>query len=188
MATNDQPNGILLTLIRYALNIAAIVGGLVLTAGLFFILVTRANPKPATQEGKAPVVQVETMPATTMPAPTPEPTEPLAEAPAAAGPEVIAMGEELFTSQGCVGCHTIEGVSQGVVGPDLTDIGDEAEERAQEAGVADAAAYIRESIVAPECPSGPCPPGVMPQNFGAALSEAQVDALVEYLLAQRGGG
>jgi len=194
LATNDQPNGILLTLIRYTLNIASIVGGLVLTAGLLFILVTRAHPKPAAQAGEAPVVQAQAVPTATMPAPTPEPTEPPAEAPAAAGPEVIAMGEELFTSQGCVGCHTIEGLSQGAVGPDLTDIGDEAEELAGEAGVADAAAYIRQSIVepnafiAPECPTGPCPPGVMPQNFGAALSEAQVDALVQYLLAQQGGG
>ncbi|MFQ5595701.1 MAG: c-type cytochrome [Anaerolineae bacterium] len=195
MATNDQPNGILLTLVRYTLNIAAIVGGLVLTAGLFFILVTRATPKPAAQAGEAPASQAQAAPTATMPAPTAEPTELPAEAPAsaAAGPEVIAMGEELFTSQGCVGCHTIEGVSQGAVGPDLTDIGDEAEERAQEAGVVDAATYVREAIVdpnafvAPECPTGPCPPGVMPQNFGAALSEAQVDALVHYLLAQKGG-
>ena len=193
MASNEQPDGILLTLIRYTLNIASIVGGLALTAGLLFILVTRAHPKPAAQAGEAPAAQVQTAPTATMSAPTPEPAELPAETPAA-GPEVIAVGEELFTSQGCVGCHTIEGVSQGVVGPNLTDIGDEAEELAGEAGVADAAAYIRESIVdpnafvAPECPSGPCPPGVMPQNFGAALSEAQVDALVQYLLAQQGGG
>ncbi len=102
------------------------------------------------------------------------------------------MGEQLFQSQGCVACHTIEGVAQGAVGPDLTDIGDKAEERAKEAGVADAAEYIRQSIVdpnafvAPECPTGPCPPGVMPQNFGSTLSEEQIDALVQYLLTQKG--
>ncbi len=201
MATNDQPDGVLVTLIQYVLNIGVIVGGIALVAGLLFILVTRAHPKPAAQASEASVVQAQAVPTATRPAPPTEvpaqPTEPPAsptKALAAAGPEALAMGAKLFQSQGCVGCHTIEGVSQGVVGPNLTDIGDEADELAKEAGVADAAAYIRESIVdpnafiAPKCPSGPCPPGVMPQNFGTALSEPQVDALVQYLLAQKGGG
>jgi cytochrome c oxidase subunit 2 len=31
-----------------------------------------------------------------------------------------AEGEALFTAKGCAGCHTIEGVAQGTVGPNLT--------------------------------------------------------------------
>ena len=199
MATNEQPDGILLTLIRYVLNVVVVVGGLVLVGGLLFILVTRSKPKPRTEESQQQAAQAQTAATATQPAPataTPQPAASPTEAPAAApaGPEVIAMGKELFQSQGCVGCHTIQGVSQGMVGPDLTDIADEAEELAKEAGVADAAEYIRQSIVdpnafiAPKCPTGPCPPGVMPQNFGSALSAEQIDALVQFLLAQKGGG
>jgi hypothetical protein len=68
-----------------------------------------------------------------------------------------------------------------------------AEERAKDAGVADAAAYIRQSIVdpnayiVPECPTGPCVVGMMPQTFGQTLSEEEVEALVQFLLAQKGG-
>lgn len=194
LATNDHPDGILLTLTRYVLNIVTVVGGIVLVAGLLFILVTRAKPQPPIAEGQGQSAQAPAPPTATKPAPTAAPTEAPTAAPAAAGAEVIAMGEELFTSQGCVGCHTIEGVSQGVVGPDLTAIGDEAGARAQEVGAADAAAYLHESIVdpnafvAPECPTGPCPPGTMPANFGKILTDEQINALVQFLLSQKGGG
>lgn len=188
MEVNKQPDGILLTLIRYLLNVSAIVGGLVLLGGLLFIMVTRAKPVPQAKEGQEQVVQAQATPA-------PTPTQaPAREAPAGASSEVIAMGKQLFQDQGCVACHTIQGVSQGVVGPDLTDIGVRAPELAQEAGVADAEAYVRQSIVepnafiTPQCPTGPCPPGIMPATFGKTLSEEQINALVQFLLAQKGGG
>jgi cytochrome c oxidase subunit 2 len=31
-------------------------------------------------------------------------------------------GQQLFTSKGCSGCHTVEGISAGVVGPNLTHL------------------------------------------------------------------
>lgn len=105
--------------------------------------------------------------------------------------QLVTVGGELFKSEGCVSCHTIGGVSQGQVGPDLTHIGTVAAERAAEAGVDSAETYIRQSIVepdayiAPECPSGPCPPGVMPQSFGKVLSKDRIEALVQYLLEQQ---
>src|SRR3989449_6841981 len=34
-----------------------------------------------------------------------------------------AEGKALFTSRACVACHTIRGVSAGVLGPDLTTFG-----------------------------------------------------------------
>ena len=34
----------------------------------------------------------------------------------------IARGEEIFVSSGCGGCHTIEGIGFGEVGPNLTQI------------------------------------------------------------------
>jgi cytochrome c oxidase subunit 2 len=33
------------------------------------------------------------------------------------------QGEQLFKGQACIGCHTIEGVSAGVIGPNLTHVG-----------------------------------------------------------------
>ncbi|MFQ5855803.1 MAG: c-type cytochrome [Anaerolineae bacterium] len=105
--------------------------------------------------------------------------------------QLVTVGGELFKSEGCTACHTIEGVSQGQVGPDLTHIGTVAGERAAEAGAESAEAYIRQAIVdpdtfiAPECPLGPCPPGVMPQAFGKVLSGERIRALVRYLLNQK---
>ncbi|MFQ5856514.1 MAG: c-type cytochrome [Anaerolineae bacterium] len=197
MATNEHPDGILLDLIRYVLNITSIMGGLALVGVLLFILVTRAKPEPAVQEGEGQVAQAQTRPTATVLAPATEAPAPATQAPAsvAADPELIAMGEELFKGQGaCIACHTIEGVEGaiGAVAPNLTNIGVTAEERAVDAGVADAEAYIRESIVdpnayiVPECPNGPCVAGIMPTTFGQTLSDEQIDALVQFLLEQKG--
>lgn len=186
MAANEQPDGILLDVIRYSLNIVAVVGGLVLVGSLLFIMVTQANPQSPGAEQPA---QAQTEPTAT-PAPAGE-----AEATPTVSQEVLTRGEEIFQSQGCGACHAIEGVAQGQVGPSLNDMGARADELAQEAGVADGATYVRESIVAPnayispECPTGPCTePSAMPANFDQALSEEQLDTLVQYLLAQTGGG
>ncbi len=196
MTANNQPNGILLDLLRYAANVVAVFGGLAILGGLLFLLVTRANPVPEAPERTAQAAQVQNTPVPTTPTTAPVAEEPAgaeAEAPAAASPELIAKGQELFAAQGCVACHAIEGLSQGSVGPDLTNMGVVAEERAKDAGVPDAATYIRQSIVdpnayiVPECPTGPCVVGMMPQTFGQTLSEEEVEALVQFLLAQKGG-
>lgn len=105
--------------------------------------------------------------------------------------QLVTVGAELFQFQGCGGCHTIEGVSPGQTGPELTHIATVAEERAATIGVESAEAYIRQSIVdpnayiVPECPTGPCPAGAMPITFGRLLSEDQIKALVAYLLEQQ---
>lgn len=44
----------------------------------------------------------------------------LAAEPAAGSP--AADGKALFTAKGCAGCHTVEGVSQGRIGPNLTHL------------------------------------------------------------------
>ncbi len=105
------------------------------------------------------------------PTPTPTPT---------AAPDAGPTAQQLFVGT-CGTCHAIEGISTGAVGPDLTQIGSRA----------DAAAYIRQSILEPDaviaeaCPGGACPPGVMPQSFGDLLSDEELDALVDFLVAQR---
>lgn len=78
----------------------------------------------------------------------------------------------------CATCHAIDGVpfAVGQVGPNLTQIGSMQD-----------ADFIRDSIINPNaviaetCPTGPCQPDVMPQNFGELLTEQQLDALVRYL-------
>jgi cytochrome c oxidase subunit II len=83
-----------------------------------------------------------------------------------------ANGEEIFTSAGCTGCHTLKAAgSTATVGPNLGKL--------QKAN----AAFIRQSIVDPsaEVEKG-YQDGVMPQNFGEQLSKEELDALVKYLL------
>ncbi len=96
-----------------------------------------------------------------------------------------------FAKAGCAGCHTIPGIPNavGLVGPNLAKIGAEAGSRKPGAS---AEGYLRESILdpaaflAPQCPNGPCPSGVMPPNFGERLSEGDIDLIVAYLLTLTG--
>jgi cytochrome c oxidase subunit 2 len=83
-----------------------------------------------------------------------------------------ANGEQIFTSAGCAGCHTLKAAgSTAKVGPDLGKLA-----KAN-------AAFIRTSIVDPsaEVEKG-FQDGVMPQNFGKQLSKEELDAIVKYLL------
>ncbi len=99
----------------------------------------------------------------------------------------VAMGQEIFTGAGgCSACHTVEGISAGLVGPDLTHIGTDAATR--KPGVS-AEAYIRESIREPDAfvaeGVARAIPGLMTSAITANLSDDQVAALVEFLLAQK---
>jgi cytochrome c oxidase subunit II len=82
-------------------------------------------------------------------------------------------GEELFSSAGCAGCHTLKAAgATAKVGPDLGTLGDAAN-----------AKFVRTSIVDPnaELAEG-YQPDIMPENFGTELSKEELDALVKYLL------
>jgi hypothetical protein len=100
--------------------------------------------------------------------------------------EVIAA----INKGGCTACHTIPNIpgAVGVVGPNLANIGVTGAERIP--GY-EAEAYIRESLVepnaftAPECPTGPCITGVMPEIL---LEDAEVDVIVSYLATLGTGG
>ncbi|HNB50898.1 MAG TPA: c-type cytochrome [Anaerolineales bacterium] len=99
----------------------------------------------------------------------------------------VVRGKSVFLTQGCIACHTIQGVSTGAVGPELTQVGTNAETRV--AGQS-AEEYIHTSIIDPnafivsDCPPGPCAnPSVMPLTFGETLSEQQLADLVAYLLS-----
>lgn len=93
---------------------------------------------------------------------------------------------EIIRSAGCDSCHQIGPLGEGgKVGPDLTEIGRTAGQRVP--GL-DAEEYIRQSIlepdahIAPDCPNGPCMPGIMP-SFSQRLSDEQINTLVTFFLA-----
>ena len=85
---------------------------------------------------------------------------------------VAAQGQQIFDEQGCSGCHTLEAAgATGTIGPDLD------EELADESP-----SFIRDSIVDPDAELAQgFNQGIMPDNFGDALSPEQLDTLVEYL-------
>jgi cytochrome c oxidase subunit 2 len=60
------------------------------------------------------------------PAPAPQDTAPAPQdtAPVIPSNAEIERGRALFTSRPCIACHAIQGVSQGVLGPNLTRFGD----------------------------------------------------------------
>jgi mono/diheme cytochrome c family protein len=88
-----------------------------------------------------------------------------------------ATPQEIMTGAGCVACHQVDAIgAAGTVGPNLSQVG--ARRTPEE---------IRQSILAPnaviaeDCPSGPCPESVMPQDFGSRLSANQLETLVTFL-------
>ena len=110
---------------------------------------------------------------------------PTAGEPVTINVETIAAGRELFVGGGgCSACHAIEGVGQGVLGPDLNGIAATAEGRI--AGYT-AEQYLRESIVdscAYTVEGTDCNLMLNVMNT-IVLSDSDVDALVAFLLQQR---
>jgi mono/diheme cytochrome c family protein len=89
--------------------------------------------------------------------------------------------EELFVNAACNGCHQLDALKAvGGVGPNLS-----------QAGGRLSPAEIKDSILNPngtiaeECPAGPCPSGIMPQNFGDRLTAEQIETLASYLANQK---
>ncbi|HJW91422.1 MAG TPA: c-type cytochrome [Anaerolineales bacterium] len=107
-----------------------------------------------------------------LPTPPPSPEE-------AADP--VARGKQVFLDRGCGGCHTIDGLTAGTVGPTLTQIGTVAETRIPGTSTED---YLHASIVDPSAQvvEG-FPDNVMPKNFNTLLSEEQLSDLIAFLLS-----
>ena len=85
---------------------------------------------------------------------------------------VAAEGQQIFDEQGCAGCHTLEAAgATGTIGPDL-----------DEELPGESPGFIRDSIVDPDAELAQgFNSGIMPDNFGDALSPEELDTLVEYL-------
>jgi len=91
-------------------------------------------------------------------------------------PPAADTGEQVFTSQGCGGCHTLEAAgTNGSVGPNL-----------DQALANRSAEFIRRSIVEPGARVAPGFPDVMPGDYGRRLSSQELTALVDYLARTTG--
>jgi cytochrome c oxidase subunit 2 len=98
-----------------------------------------------------------------------------------------AAGKQLFTEQGCGGCHQLAdaGTPDGV-GPSLDNLTRDA--RRFGAGKTPEA-YVKQSIEDPNAVVvRGFPRGVMPETYKDDLSPEQIDALARYLLSVSGGG
>lgn len=92
----------------------------------------------------------------------------------AARAEAPAGGRELFARMGCGSCHRFaDAGSTGEMGPGLDERLARYDRRS-----------LEETILAPPG-SGPGLFSAMPDNFGARMTERELDTLVAYLLAAR---
>ncbi|MBI4336466.1 MAG: c-type cytochrome [Chloroflexi bacterium] len=92
-----------------------------------------------------------------------------------------SRGERLFSSVGCIGCHTVKGVG-GNVGPELTAVARRAPSRAADRGLVSPQLYFIESLVYPKAYLAPGYPPDMPDWKQMQLSEQAVADLVAYLM------
>jgi cytochrome c oxidase subunit 2 len=97
---------------------------------------------------------------------------------------VAAQGKQLFTANGCGGCHTLAATGgNGTVGPNLNNLASSAAKFGKQLGQSPQQ-YVHDSIADPGKFTVPgFPKGVMPSTFGQQLSPQQLDALVKYLLS-----
>lgn len=96
----------------------------------------------------------------------------------------IDIGKAAYAKYGCAGCHGEPG-GAGIIGPNLGGIATRA---ATTVPGQSAEEYILASIVkpndylVPQCPTGPCQSGLMPQTFEQQMAPAELDGMVQYLL------
>jgi cytochrome c oxidase subunit 2 len=98
-------------------------------------------------------------------------------------PDALAQGRQIFAQAGCGGCHALgDANAAGQVGPGLDGIGTRAATTVQGQTAEE---YIHTSIVVPaeHIVTGYQP--IMPGTYGTTLSEAELNALERYLLAQK---
>jgi cytochrome c oxidase subunit 2 len=103
-----------------------------------------------------------------------------AAAPAKGGPELVAQGQSLATSRGCVACHSLDG--KPGVGPTWKGLYGKTEKLADGSSVAVDDAYLKKSMTEPNAQlvAGFAP--VMPPS---GLSEAEMSAVIAFIKEQK---
>jgi mono/diheme cytochrome c family protein len=143
-----------------------VVAVLVLTTGMLSAVIFLASES----KGESKASQAENAVGATKTLPTTAPSRPSGN---------LAAGKALFTSSGCIACHTYAAAgSTATVGPNLDNLAADA----HKANRGPVEAYATESIEDPNAYVAPgFPPGVMPPNFGDTLSKSQIADLVAFL-------
>jgi mono/diheme cytochrome c family protein len=105
-----------------------------------------------------------------------------------------ATGEKLFKGEipiadgnapNCIGCHSVTAGELGTIGNNLSNIGNRA---ATTVPGQDAETYLRESILNGDAYlSGGYQEGIHYRGYAEVLSDAEVDALVAYMLTLQSG-
>lgn len=152
--------------------IALLMAALVLAACSGGDLAEELTPIPTLPKGEEPEL-IEALRAT--------PAPPVVAAEGGAAPDtaqLVAQGKELFVQ--CEACH---GAADGA-GPALIGMGARAATRV--AGLS-AEEYLYQSIVQPSAYIVEGFPDIMPKNYGEQFSEAELQALVAYILTETGG-
>ncbi|MBM3942714.1 MAG: c-type cytochrome [SAR202 cluster bacterium] len=141
-----------------------------------------AQPGPtatptSTQQPPAAITPAPTATVVSTPAIQPE-SGPLPSLPLEQGDK--SRGQKLFSSVGCIGCHTVDNVG-GNVGPDLSQVASRAPERAATQGLAAPELYFVQSVVYPKAyvVQGFTP--VMPNWKELQLTEKDLADIVTYL-------
>ncbi|MCC6146024.1 MAG: c-type cytochrome [Anaerolineaceae bacterium] len=123
--------------------------------------------------------------------PTPGSLTSAATQPAAQNDQALAV--PALQEGGCGACHVIPGVpgAVGVIGPDLSDIGEKAQEIIESDDYTGKAKttleYLRESLFEPDvylaadCAGKACPKGLMPASLAESFTDAQINAVMDYL-------
>jgi len=141
-------------------------------------------PAPTLTPVPTPTVAPTAVP-TFVPANTRVPVAPTTVPPAstADGGRDTAAGQAVFTKAGCVGCHTIQGISTGMIGPELTNVATNAATRI--AGMS-AEAYIRQSEEEPGAflveGFGPLMP-----SLREVMTDDEFEDLIAFLMTQNTG-
>lgn len=108
-----------------------------------------------------------------LPTPTPRPEELT---------DPVARGRLVYQSSGCSGCHTLDGLSVGTVGPNQTKVGETAAARLPSMSAEE---YIRQSILDPSAHLVEGYQDLMPKAYSQTLNPEQLNDLVAFLLAQK---
>ena len=176
--------------------VAGLALGLVVALALVLLFgVFRPTPRAFTEDRAEPFVHHDPKEKPEYePIVVPTPAPPGAVPPASSGPVDAAgnPGLALFTGRGgCAACHTVEGVSQGILGPELTNIASVAGSRVPDQSAEE---YLRISITDPDDYTAGTADG-LDQDYQEGLMQAtmaginltpeEVETLVEYLLTLR---
>jgi cytochrome c oxidase subunit 2 len=95
------------------------------------------------------------------------------------------IGKKLYAERGCVGCHTLDGVTNPGGGPSFKGLFGKTEQFTDGTSAEVNDDYIRESILNPSAKvvKG-FPAGVMPA-FQGQLSDVQINGLIAFIKAQK---